>query len=296
MAAAGAPIQTQAAAGAGASLTSTMARQSILLAAAAADPELVLWGKENLPLVAITSTLLLEAAGRKIKTVGLNCGVFTGMCLYSLWRQNEQEQKMATSEQDLMEAKRSIDKMLSRIPNRSESSFSTSYSVDIDELLSRLPNREDLSRNDNKFVRDWKESEHPRDKDGKFASEGGRISIKSLGESFEGYEGKAAVNKLIVVKNGYVPNAFYRKETGFIALVWGDENKGLCHIVKRRKEQGINIDVFLNKLPTAIEKGKIYPTDVFGKIKIKHNDCVVILDVIDGSKNKQFVLTAFEIY
>jgi hypothetical protein len=207
---------------------------------------------------------------------------------------------MATSEQDLMEAKRSIAKMLSRIPNRSESSFSTSYSVDIDELLSRLPNREDLSRNDNKFVRDWKESDHPRDKDGKFASEGGleakneaKTISEILGKEYKNYNGQSAIDVIYENRGGYVANAFYRNDLGHISIFWGDKRLGLCHIVNNRQKQGVDVENFLKALSFVIENGKHTYNRNKDRHELKLGRKVAIIDYSEAVGGGKFLLTAF---
>lgn len=46
-----------------------------------------------------------------------------------------------------------------------------------------------------------------------------------------------AVIKLLMEKQGFIRGAFYREDTGDIDLLWGNEDFGLCHILKKRSEQ-----------------------------------------------------------
>ncbi|MBX1510265.1 hypothetical protein I9D83_04055 [Campylobacter coli] len=70
--------------------------------------------------------------------------------------------------------------------------------------------------------------------------------LKEFGENYAEYyhDGKGALQKLLIEKQGQVAGAFHRKDLGDIDLVWGDGNFGLSHIVNRREEdfikQGLN--------------------------------------------------------
>ena len=57
-----------------------------------------------------------------------------------------------------------------------------------------------------------------------------------FGEEFKGYKGADAIEKLLKEKKGHIKNAFYHKEFGYITLVWGNENCGLQHAIKRRDD------------------------------------------------------------
>ena len=57
--------------------------------------------------------------------------------------------------------------------------------------------------------------------------------------------GQKAIEKLVNDNTGNISKAFYRKDIGNIDLIWGDDNKGLKHIIDRRKSQNINIDEFV---------------------------------------------------
>ena len=116
---------------------------------------------------------------------------------------------------------------------------------------------------------DFKESDHPRDKDGKFTDKGeGSESNKTksktfkdiskfLGTEYKGVKGQKAIALLMEKKGGWVRNAFYRKEIGSLALIWGNKKMGLRHIIKRRHKTGQNLRELLESLPNIITKGKI---------------------------------------
>lgn len=81
---------------------------------------------------------------------------------------------------------------------------------------------------------------------------------KFLGQKYEGYKGQDAVKKLIEEKQGYVPDAFHRDDIGDITLAWGDEKRGLCHLINRRKSKGIDTEEFLSNLAEVVEKGTLH--------------------------------------
>ncbi len=104
---------------------------------------------------------------------------------------------------------------------------------------------------------DFKENDHPRDKNGRFAKK--EESNNDWGEAFTEFSNKPkeAINHLLKVKRGYVPNAFYRDDLGGIDLVYGNRNFGLKHIKKRRKNTKQDFDKLMADLPEIIEKGEI---------------------------------------
>ena len=113
-------------------------------------------------------------------------------------------------------------------------------------------------------MKNFIESEHPRDSDGKFTvKEYSKMSTNELktiaqreyneqtpkktkpapkskeeffGVEYKNVKGKEAIDKLLKEKQGHVKEAFYRKEVGFIDLVWGDDSGGILHVIKRRDQ------------------------------------------------------------
>jgi hypothetical protein len=116
---------------------------------------------------------------------------------------------------------------------------------------------------------------------------------KFLGTKFDGYAGQAAVNKLLQEKNGYVPDAFSRKDLGSIALIWGDDNAGLAHIIKRRTADGINVKEFLADLDEVIEKGKFIRKNRLNRFEINYRNKMVIVSPEYRGNKITLVLTAF---
>lgn len=108
---------------------------------------------------------------------------------------------------------------------------------------------------------DFKEGDHPRDKDGKFKS--GSSSSKYI-EDVYGHEitglrlaGQKAVDAVLKRKGGHVKDAFYRKGIGYIDIIWGDKNRGLCHAIASRKKHGQSADEVLSMLGETIKKGNV---------------------------------------
>lgn len=100
------------------------------------------------------------------------------------------------------------------------------------------------------------------------------------------YPGQAAVEKLLKEKQGHVKGAFSRKDIGDIDLVWGDEEKGLAHLIKNREKQGIDVKKFLADFAEVIEKGKAYPNKYYmSRLDVWHKGKMAVLETeYDGKK------------
>jgi hypothetical protein len=128
------------------------------------------------------------------------------------------------------------------------------------------------------------------------SSEPSQLS-KLMGQEYVGYKGADAIDKLMQEKQGHVKNAFYHPDIGNIDLFWGDESAGLCHIIKRRKENGLNVTKFLADLPHAIEYGKVgenedSPSD---RVNIFYKNTVVVIAYELRGDDAQAVLTAYKV-
>ncbi len=90
------------------------------------------------------------------------------------------------------------------------------------------------------------------------------------GEDLGPLKGNNAIDKLLLEKHGHIKNAFYRKEIGGIDLVWGDDNSGLQHIIRKRDKlfyegKGTIKGVDMARLiPELIEKG-VFSVDEKGR-------------------------------
>lgn len=118
---------------------------------------------------------------------------------------------------------------------------------------------------------------------------------KEFGTRYDGLKGKEAIDKLLHEKQGYVPNAFERADLGGIHLIWGDDERGLQHIIKRRKETKQDINRLLDNLTEVIEKGILFYNRNTGRFEINQKDHVAIISPTYKNEQFQFVLTAFEI-
>ena len=116
-----------------------------------------------------------------------------------------------------------------------------------------------------------------------------------LGKEHKGVKGKAAIDKLLEEKNGYVKNAFSRNEIGSIDLVWGNDEFGLQHIIKRRNEDGYDGESFLSEVPNIIRHGKVKRISE-SRYEISHQDNVVVISSELRKDRVTFVLTAYERY
>ncbi|MCD7779465.1 MAG: hypothetical protein LUH05_02190 [Candidatus Gastranaerophilales bacterium] len=155
-----------------------------------------------------------------------------------------------------------------------------------------------------KSLDEWNESEHPRKKNGQFGTGSGSNNNKEnntpkditelMGEEIKGVKGQEAINTLLEKKSGHVKRAFERKDTGAIDLIWGDENRGLCHIIKRREEQGINIKDFVSNLTDVIEKGQLVRKNERGRYEIFYNGKMAIIEPELTNGKLTFLLTAYK--
>ena len=79
-----------------------------------------------------------------------------------------------------------------------------------------------------------------------------------------------------------------------IDLVWGNKDLGLCHIIKRREEQGLSIDNFLNNIADCVENGKFRKENNRGNFEIMlNNKIAVVAPRLFGNKTL-YLLTAFK--
>ena len=120
-----------------------------------------------------------------------------------------------------------------------------------------------------------------------------------FGIEFKGYKKQDAINKLLKEKKGHVKNAFYRKELGYIDVIWGNDDAGLCHIIKQRDKKfydGIGhilgIDM-VNKIVTIVENGEILDTD--NKLRIEYDGYRVGISPKYHNEKINWIVTAMEI-
>ncbi len=131
--------------------------------------------------------------------------------------------------------------------------------------------------------------------------------LKEFGENYAEYyhDGKGALQKLLIEKQGQVAGAFHRKDLGDIDLVWGDRNFGLSHIVNRREEdfikQGLNkIEAknkalnFIKEIENIINNGNVKKGNNRAFIHIKNSRVMVALDY--KGKDKKWIITAYNFY
>ena len=135
----------------------------------------------------------------------------------------------------------------------------------------------------------WNEADHPRDDTGRFTDNNG---YSFLGREFIVYKGQAAIDKLMIEKQGYVKGAFYRRDIGDIDLVWGDDSKGLCHILCRRKETRQPLRKLLCSLTELIEKGELSRAKK-GRLAIAYRGKVAIIEPQLYGDDIQFLFTAY---
>lgn len=114
------------------------------------------------------------------------------------------------------------------------------------------------------------------------------------GKEFKGYKGQDAIDKLLMEKQGHIKGAFNREDLGSIDLVWGNENIGLRHILKRRSEQRIDTDDFLKNLAEVVEKGTIRCKNSRGNFEILYNKRIVVVAPEYHEQKIKFIITAYK--
>lgn len=161
---------------------------------------------------------------------------------------------------------------------------------------------------------DFDEGKHKRGADGKFTSggKGGDTSEKETSESdsdipeewgkeYTGVKGKAAVDLLLKEKQGFVKDAFSRKEIGGISLPWGKEGRpntkegyGLAHIIRRRQEEHQDLEKIVNDLEKVISTGDLSFNTGTKRFEITDGKVKAVVSPTFGNKNITFLLTSFE--
>lgn len=120
-----------------------------------------------------------------------------------------------------------------------------------------------------------------------------------LGEEIVGVKNDAAIEALLEKEGGHVKGAFERKDIGPIDLIWGDENIGLCHIIKRRLEEGDDVNELLENLSRVVTSGKrLKPKKEsrYGEQRfiIKKDKYFASISTELRGNKMRYVLTAFE--
>lgn len=123
--------------------------------------------------------------------------------------------------------------------------------------------------------------------------------LKEFGENYTEYyhDGKGALQKLLIEKQGQVAGAFHRKDLGDIDLVWGEvidkikhKGYGLSDIIDKYPELDLNI------IPEIIEKGEIAQRKNREKsFNIVFKDYILGLNKgFNKNGENQWIVTAFE--
>ncbi len=114
------------------------------------------------------------------------------------------------------------------------------------------------------------------------------------GKEYKGYKGQSAIEKLLKEKQGHVKGAFFREDIGNIDLLWGNDNLGLQHIIKRREEQGIKAEEFLSNIADCINKGTFRKKNNRGNFEFMYNNKIAVVSPELLGNKVSFLLTAFK--
>lgn len=138
----------------------------------------------------------------------------------------------------------------------------------------------------------------PSDLRGKIEKELNIQPLKKFGENYTEYyhDGKGALQKLLIEKQGQVAGAFHRKDLGDIDLVWGEatdkikhKGYGLAHIIDKHPELDLKL------ISDIIDKGKLNNQNNI-RYRIEYKNYIIGLSSEYKGNKRTFIITAFERY
>ncbi|EAK4322252.1 hypothetical protein FSL32_03485 [Campylobacter jejuni] len=138
----------------------------------------------------------------------------------------------------------------------------------------------------------------PSDLRGKIEKELNIQPLKEFGENYTEYyhDGKGALKKLLIEKQGQVAGAFHRKDLGDIDLVWGEvtdkikhKGYGLAHIIDKHPELDLKL------ISDIVDKGKLNNQNNI-RYRIEYKNYIIGLSSEYKGNKRTFIITAFERY
>lgn len=133
---------------------------------------------------------------------------------------------------------------------------------------------------------------------GKIEKELNMQPLKEFGENYAEYyhDGKGALQKLLIEKQGQVAGAFHRKDLGDIDLVWGEvtdkikhKGYGLAHIIDKHPELDLKL------ISDIVDKGKLNNQNNI-RYRIEYKNYIIGLSSEYKGNKRTFIITAFERY
>ncbi|HEB8470548.1 TPA: hypothetical protein R0975_001287 [Campylobacter jejuni] len=122
--------------------------------------------------------------------------------------------------------------------------------------------------------------------------------LKEFGKNYAEYyhDGKGALQKLLIEKQGQVAGAFHRKDLGDIDLVWGEvidkikhKGYGLAHIIDKHPELDLKL------ISDIVDKGKLNNQNNI-RYRIEYKNYIIGLSSEYKGNKRTFIITAFERY
>ncbi|MGQ2899360.1 PBECR2 nuclease fold domain-containing protein [Campylobacter coli] len=138
----------------------------------------------------------------------------------------------------------------------------------------------------------------PSDLRGKIEKELNIQPLKEFGQNYAEYyhDGKGALQKLLIEKQGQVAGAFHRKDLGDIDLVWGEvtdkikhKGYGLAHIIDKHPELDLKL------ISDIVDKGKLNNQNNI-RYRIEYKNYIIGLSSEYKGNKRTFIITAFERY
>ena len=133
--------------------------------------------------------------------------------------------------------------------------------------------------------------------EGKGYARGGTETKESVnrlwGKEHTGVKGKGALDLLLKERSGHVKAAFHRDDIGDIDLIWGDEKRGLAHIIKERSRQPVDLQRFFEALPDVIQNGELAFNEKKGNFEIYKDRAVAVISATRDGSGTKFLLTSY---
>lgn len=124
------------------------------------------------------------------------------------------------------------------------------------------------------------------------------IDTGEFGPIYTQFEGKPkeAIKHLKKMQNGECVKALYRQETGYVDIVWGNAEMGLCHIINEHKDEfkelGFEVEDFI---PIVFTFGKFTESKTENKIRLIGEEFMLIVKTKWNDIDKRFVMSAFDL-
>lgn len=122
--------------------------------------------------------------------------------------------------------------------------------------------------------------------------------MKDFSPTFYQFKNKPvkAIQFLMQIKKGQAVDALFRSDIGFIDIIWGNNQLGLCHIINKHGKEieqlGFSIENFI---PIIIQFGELKPSVRKDRILLEGNMFRAVISLEYMGREKKFLLSAFDL-